>query len=247
VDQYHQKKQLERLLIDYFKESYPEFPKGKLTESESPDFVLNSNSRQSIGIELTRLYPGSQKTIPDVQQKQVEIREMLIIYIHDQFVELCNLKCFVKIQFADIAIKQEQIFSLSVRLTRLIIRTVEKMSFGKIDRIILSKELPVGIKSILVLTHPGLTYSVFERSHNLGIPTKLLDDIQYSIAKKDEKLKLYQKKQLNKYWLLITTDRLCQEKSVNISNLILGSTFNSAMNKVFILELFTGKVTVLIL
>ena len=34
------KKQIEILLIDYFREYYEEFPKGKVVPSESPDFIV---------------------------------------------------------------------------------------------------------------------------------------------------------------------------------------------------------------
>jgi hypothetical protein len=49
-------KEEERLIIDYFRKSYPEFPRGKLKKSESPDFVLHQNHHGAIGIEITRLH-----------------------------------------------------------------------------------------------------------------------------------------------------------------------------------------------
>lgn len=45
----------EILVFDQFRKYYPEFPKGKLLKSESPDFILKVNPKKSIGIELTRL------------------------------------------------------------------------------------------------------------------------------------------------------------------------------------------------
>jgi len=45
----------EKLIIEQFRKYYPEFPKGKLVKSESPDFILKINPKRSIGIELTRL------------------------------------------------------------------------------------------------------------------------------------------------------------------------------------------------
>lgn len=49
------KKSEERLIIDYFRELLADFPKGKLIQSESPDFIIKTGSKRSIGIELTRL------------------------------------------------------------------------------------------------------------------------------------------------------------------------------------------------
>lgn len=45
----------ERLIMDYFRESFSDFPKGKLIQSESPDYILKPGPKKSIGIELTRL------------------------------------------------------------------------------------------------------------------------------------------------------------------------------------------------
>lgn len=49
------KKEKESTTIRYFIDKYPDFPKGKLVVSESPDFIVKENSKKSIGIELTRL------------------------------------------------------------------------------------------------------------------------------------------------------------------------------------------------
>lgn len=45
----------EKLIIRHFREHCPDFPKGRLIPSESPDFILKISPRRSIGIELTRL------------------------------------------------------------------------------------------------------------------------------------------------------------------------------------------------
>jgi len=49
----------ERLIMDYFRKIYPDFPKGLLEKSESPDFILRQNHHYSIGIEITRLHEAS--------------------------------------------------------------------------------------------------------------------------------------------------------------------------------------------
>ncbi len=52
-------KEEEHLIIEYFRELWPDFPKGKLLQSESPDFILKVGPKKSIGIELTRLNPDA--------------------------------------------------------------------------------------------------------------------------------------------------------------------------------------------
>lgn len=48
-------KEEEKLVMAMFRKHYPEFPKGKLLVSESPDFILRQSRKKNIGIELTRL------------------------------------------------------------------------------------------------------------------------------------------------------------------------------------------------
>jgi len=63
------KKQEELIIMRHFVEHYSEFPKGKLIQSESPDFILRLTKRKHINIELTQLYFPDEKPdqkIPDV-------------------------------------------------------------------------------------------------------------------------------------------------------------------------------------
>ncbi len=46
----------EEYIIDLLRVEYAEFPKGKLTKTESPDFILKENPKTAIGIELTKLH-----------------------------------------------------------------------------------------------------------------------------------------------------------------------------------------------
>jgi len=47
----------EIIVMRSFRDNYPDFPKGRLIKSESPDFVLNKGPKSKIGIELVQLLP----------------------------------------------------------------------------------------------------------------------------------------------------------------------------------------------
>lgn len=53
----------EKLIIHAFRDTYDDFPKGKLYKSESPDFILRLNPGNTIGIELTSLGKGPGKEV----------------------------------------------------------------------------------------------------------------------------------------------------------------------------------------
>ena len=46
-------------MLDRFREHYQDFPKGRIVQSESPDFILETSPKYSIGIELSALPTSS--------------------------------------------------------------------------------------------------------------------------------------------------------------------------------------------
>lgn len=52
---YREQKASERRALDELVRLYPHFPKGKIRNSESPDFIVHTGRKRKTGIELTRL------------------------------------------------------------------------------------------------------------------------------------------------------------------------------------------------
>jgi hypothetical protein len=138
MNSFEKKQQEEKLILKYFIEEYNEFPKGKLIKSESPDFILKTSPKRSIGIELTRLFnPG----------------------LYDQ------------------------------------------------------EFLPELDKEIII----------------------------NCINEKEKKLRIYYKKKINKFWLIMIADLFSRSTSFNINNSICSWTFESRFNKIFLFELFNRR------
>lgn len=238
------KKQLEILIINYFKECYNEFPKGKIKPSESPDFTIGMQNQHILGIELTRLNPGN-SIPPDIEQlKEIADREHLIDLVRNIFENELPHKLFVKFLFSeDKSIESERQMLISVQVAGLIKQAVKNKKSGSYFKIALnSSQLPAEINEILIVQHQALDKSIWERSNNLGISNDVVDDIHKAIHKKDEKLRLYQKQRLNYYWLLITTDRLRGVKNFNLSNKIINHSFHSNFQRVFLFDLIKSKI-----
>jgi len=132
------KKAQEFIILDNFRQSFPEFPKGKLIKSESPDFILKTSPKYSIGIELTAL--------------------------------------------------------------------------------------------------PSLTYTITKKS----ISTFIIE-LQISIAKKEEKLKIYQKKRANEYWLIIFADSIISQ-GINLNNHIEKLPVYVNYERIFLFTIFESKI-----
>jgi len=62
------------------------------------------------------------------------------------------------------------------------------------------------------------------------------------LGAKDEKLRLYQKKKLNEYWLIISVDDIYSWKRVHIHNKLIIRVFKTGFNRVFLFNTTEGKV-----
>jgi hypothetical protein len=240
-----EKKQLEILLVHYFRESLGTFPKGNLEPAESPDFILSLKNRQKIGIELTRLNPENAYPPDEFQREIIREREHIIELIRSIFENEFPHKLFVKFLFSeDVVIESERQIMVAVNTAGLIRKLLKNKSAGSFFHVSLYKtELPKGIEEILIVGHPAMEVSIWERANNLGISTDVVDDIKKAIQKKDEKLlRLYQKQRLNYYWLLITTDRLQGVKSYNLSEKVMNHSFHSNFQRVFLFDLIKSAV-----
>ncbi|WP_297098371.1 hypothetical protein [uncultured Draconibacterium sp.] len=238
------KKQLEVLLVNYFRDCYPGFPNGKVVASESPDFVVKMKNAHKLGIELTRLNPANAVTKTEEVQAQINFRDELVEDMKELFEDGSDAKLFVKFMFFEkhlISPERE----LMVRSKT--VATIKSAIEGKTDgaffhKILTNSDLPDGLEQVLIAHHPELKESVWERSNNLGISNNVVEDIRLAIAKKDEKLRIYQKQQLQQYWLLITTDCLRADKNINLLNKISHEEFQSRFQQVFVLDLMRARV-----
>ena len=129
------KKHTESIIINLFREHFPDFPKGSLKPSESPDFILGITPRNKIGIELTSIHPYS----PDTE---------LLSY----------------------------------------------------------------------------------------------ENITACLEAKNEKLRLYQRKKLNEYWLIISVNDRQSWNRINIHNKLIIWVFKTGFNRVFLFNTIDGKV-----
>ena len=69
-----------------------------------------------------------------------------------------------------------------------------------------------------------------------------LENLQFTIAAKDEKLAYYQEKKLNQLWLLITADLDESPVNYNLGNKLQNWSFSSGFRRIFLLELKNQKV-----
>ncbi len=238
------KKQLEVLLVNYFRDCYPDFPKGKIVASESPDFVVKMKNRHKLGIELTRLNPANAVAKTVEVQALIDFREELVEDMKELFEAGSDAKLFVKFMFSEkhLITPERELMVRSKTVAGIKSVLADKSEEAFFHKILTNSDLPEGLELVMIAHHPELKESVWERSNNLGISNNVVDDIRLAIAKKDEKLRIYQKQQLQQYWLLITTDCLRADKNINLLNKIRNEEFESRFQQVFVLDLMRARV-----
>ena len=234
---------MEHLLIHYFRECCNAFPKGKLIASESPDFILKINMKLNLGIELTRLNPFNAKTLAVKELERDNLRNEIIDRAKNIFTQSSSKNLFVKFLFSDKKkINPERSLVFSAHLTNLVRNAVQDKNPNSIfHETLIGPSLPQELEEILIIHDPVIKTSVWERSNNLGISENIIDDIRETILKKEKKLNIYQKKQLNNYWLIINTDRLRGTKNNQLRNTIMNVSFQSHFEHVFLFDLMRAE------
>jgi len=237
------KKQLEILLLNYFRECYNDFPKGRIVPSESPDFIVRSKLRKNIGIELTRLHPVMPiSSLTDSDNSALKYE--LIEEVRELFERSSGLKLFVKILFSEKKkIGMERQLSVAALLANQVRKAVgHKNKSSYFHHTINSKELPEGLETVLLVHHPAMRESFWEEVNDTGVSDNVFNDLHRIIQNKDGKMYLYRKQHLNEYWLVITTDCLMNTKHSNVANHIFKADFHSEFNRVLLFDLIKSKV-----
>jgi hypothetical protein len=238
------KKQLEILLVQYFRESFSAFPKGVLNSSESPDFIVTLKNRHQLGIELTRLH-SSNHVYPDPAfQDENLLYDRLVATVQELVEKDLPHRMFVKFLFSATHELRTESEMITAAYMANVIRKEASLkhhhSFFRFN--IPASRLPEGIEDVLVVNHPALLTPVWERANRLGVSDNVVDDLLQSILKKEEKLRLYQKQKLNYYWLLIFTDRLRGVRNFNLPNKLHNHQFESRFQHVYLFDLMKSHI-----
>lgn len=227
--------------MEYFRTNFTDFPKGRLRASESPDFLLETSPGNKIGIELTRLYFDNSSPeisdIPDNIQKEIVDKAQ-------EFYELTSpSKLFVKVGFSEkCKVIQEKQLMLSVLVANAVKKSVKTPKAGSFFSICQTSNLPDEIDGIFMATHPVLSESVWEVADFSKKNYETILKIRQLIAKKEEKIQLYQKKWLNQCWLIITADRLNNKQKETFHHLIFNSGSSHQFQKIFLFDLLKAQI-----
>lgn len=236
---YESHKEEELKILRYYQHFAKDFPKGKIKATESPDFILMQGPKRSIGIEFTRLILPH-KTILTTNDKQ---KVRFTLQCHKKFLLHANLPVSAHFHFRENSVlTEEQLDYHAYQTSRFIINSVKKENLKKNIRMNLSGSgLPPYINSV------DLIYFRDSRSSEWSICMEkisqgtFMESFENLIQKKEEKLKLYQKRFLENYWLIIYSDCLRNSLNTNLLNLLERVSLYSGFDRIILIELFRRK------
>ena len=234
------KKNEEKLLLRHFRELYYNFPKGKMTATESPDFILKSTLKQAIGIELMRLHKDKTDTDAFAPRSTEYLKRELIRETSLQFEQQSGLKCYTVLYFtSDLKLFKNHIIPLSKSLSHLISDKIKKRDKrSPFQETINNTEYSDVIQSIRLLYHPAVPYSYWTSGVTYLTSSLTRDLFIRHIREKEVKMELYKQKKLDQYWLILLTDFASRSTSFNLHNKLSLWTFRSTFHKVFLFEIF---------
>jgi hypothetical protein len=220
-----------------------DFPIGKLQKTESPDFILNISSRESIGIEVIRLMDDARSSDQYFPARFEEVKLELLQAVKSQVEKISALKFYASFHFHHMLDDHLNVEEESEKLATAVLKSIEghnlKHAFHYFSRFQIADLL---LSSLSVFYHPYINISEWELSDAYLLSELNPDIIESAIRYKEEKLPIYMRNRLEEYWLLIVMEVNYDLISWNLQNQIENWTFRSRFNKVFLLARIFGKV-----
>ncbi|MBI9037424.1 MAG: hypothetical protein JEY97_04755 [Bacteroidales bacterium] len=234
----------ENYILKYFSKELPDFPKAKLLKTESPDFVICLNSRNKIGIELTKLT----NKIPDKNKYGNKIvrsyENKILVKAKQTYESNFKHKFYLAVYFSNsFIINNNQIDLFANVLVQIVYQNTKECNFSSYFSLkIENTDLPKQIEWIRIIHHPEVETSIWKNRPEYLDCEFSKENIQHTIKLKNDKIALYQKKKINTFWLIIIIDYFSNNFSYNIHNKINNWSFDSKFHKVFLFELFCRKI-----
>jgi hypothetical protein len=236
------KKELERAQLDRFRCVFPEFPAGRIIETENPDFIVAADGR-SVGIEVTELYWNRPSGKSPMQEQEALRRQIALeacrryisrglpaVHVSIHFNGLYPLS---KGQVKDIASQVEAVVSSNVPEPN----AMYEESFDWENR----EYFPEEVDSLSVWNMPVMEAPFFSAPVAAFIPDLSRSDMVRTIQSKEPKLSRYRER-CAEVWLLILSNGSKISTLFGGAEGVLADPYFSNFDRIFLLQQLEGKV-----
>jgi hypothetical protein len=231
-------KERERVCVKIFKEAYSKFPQGKILDDENqekPDFILLTKSGK-IGIEVTSIVDRKQKRSESECEKVV--LEARRIYEEQQ---LPNLHVSVHIGCESAFNKKNRSLFAKAIARQVIQNTPQPKSYIDLEnKWNDSKNFPFEINNILIFNLPSLKQNHWHVPSGGFCREDFETELQGVLDEKETKILNYSL-DCREQWLLVVAENMSASTFYEASEKTILHQYKSSFDKVFLLELFKGK------
>lgn len=233
------KKELERFYFDSFVPKVSDFPTGKVDPDDSPDFLIEGPG-YVLGVEVTGIFRSNQTQ--DRCEQTYEAEELMIVSQAEKIAIERNLPPLnVAVNFS-IHNRPKKVDRRSI--ANKLVETV-KSSLPAVDiaDFYLGPEhgLPSVIESVSVSKNPWTTCPLWQKTLVGFVMDDCEVDLQRTIDDKNPKLVHY-KQRCSECWLLIVANWFHGPSAFyEPSDKLIAHSFNTAFDRVYFLELFSGR------
>lgn len=233
----NKQKDEEKCWLDLFIRAYPDFPKGKISQDESPDFIINRGKKRPIGIEITQLpfpmgYPS-----PDWRHHIIQGAKK--IYRKKELLPVNALFHFNPTQSVSSLTIDHWIEEITEIINKISTRHIAK---GRKTNKHIKKDLPVFLESIMLLPSNNSEIMVWNICEKAPSAESYIHRINQSLQAKEEKFHLYRKKWFHESWLIILSTSICKFSEIHgLSTAIVHATNPSIFDKTFLFNPFESQ------
>lgn len=236
----HTKKSRERIILDLFRQAYPEFPDGDIEEFEHPDFLIHS-ATGTIGIELVDYVSGHSRA-GSAERMQEELRDRIVGQAqtafesdHDEIVWV-TFFWYPGVQFTKSSPRQ-----LGPVIAEWVARALPQTIPGKssIER----DDLEGSVLEYKLVCADIRREASLERSYWTNAEAGFLgsqpEELQAVITSKDSKFSEY-RRACDEVWLLVVADGRHISSTFSPEEETLAHAYHSPFDRVFFFDLPTG-------
>jgi hypothetical protein len=236
------KKAIERLFLERFREVYSDFPPGQIVESESPDFLVCGPSR-TIGIEIER-YVSGQGPTGSPEREQEMIRDRILQTARTKY-EVLGLPplwvvCF---WYPGITIDWNSCSLLGSALAQIIARSIPQTVPGKSE--VRPEDLEGTVLEYIVvcvdiMRYPSVTQNAWGNCEAgcIGVDES---EVQLAIRLKEPKASEYLKK-CDEAWLLIVADGSHISSTASLDTQDYSATHETRFSRVILFDFQEPKI-----
>lgn len=236
------KKNVERGYLEHFRSLIPNFPTGRIEETEEPDFLVYQ-ATSILGLELTELYRNAPSGIRP-QQADEAMRCRVVARAKTLYVDSGSPPVHVTVFFnQQHQIQKPDVEQLARSIADLATRNLPAQGMSRDEDYDWENRayFPEAIHKITMHRLPEITQTLFSATGAIWVATLAPTDLERVLLAKESKYPIYRNK-CSEAWLLIVTDTGTMATWFKFDSSTITLPIRTKFDRVFLLRHFPKQV-----